>query len=130
MAKSKLEQDCPCDSGVSYQQCCARYISGWEPAPDAKTLMRSRYTAYTLEDEKYLYKTWHPRSRPTLRFDQQSPCKWMGLTIKAFAEDGQKATVEFIARYKVNGRACQLHEVSKFEQEDGQWLYVDGTFQE
>ena len=90
--------------------------------------MRSRYTAYTLEDQNYLQKTWHPRSRPVLRLDRQEPCKWMGLTIMAFHEDDQTATVEFVARYKVNGKASQLHEISKFEREDGQWLYVDGVF--
>ena len=128
MAKSKQIQLCPCGSEVNYQQCCERYISGNELAPDARLLMRSRYTAYTLQDQKYLQKTWHPRSRPVLQFDQQEPCKWLGLTIMAFQEGDQKATVEFIARYKVNGKASQLHEISKFECEDGKWLYVDGVF--
>lgn len=128
MAKSKQMAYCPCGSAVSYQQCCERYITGKESAPNAEALMRSRYTAYTLADEKYVQRTWHPRSRPVLRFDQQEPCKWTGLIVIAFHEDGQRATVEFIANYKINGKANRLHEISKFEYEDGQWLYVDGTF--
>jgi SEC-C motif-containing protein len=128
MAKSKQNLHCPCGSGSSYQQCCERYISGKESAPDAAALMRSRYTAYTLEDQKYLQQTWHPRSRPELHLDQQDRCKWLGLKVIAYQPAELKATVEFIARYKVNGRAYQLHEISKFEFEDGHWLYVDGAF--
>lgn len=90
--------------------------------------MRSRYTAYTIENQAYLQDTWHPRSRPQLHLDQQQPCKWMGLTVLAFQEQDRKATVEFIAKYKVGGKAERLHEISKFEYEDGKWFYVDGIF--
>jgi SEC-C motif-containing protein len=42
--------------------------------------------------------------------------------------------VEFVARFKVNGRAQRLHEISNFvreETEGGQrWFYVDGSFPE
>jgi SEC-C motif-containing protein len=41
-------------------------------------------------------------------------------------QDGDHAIVEFVARYKVNGRAHRLHEVSRFVREDGRWFYVDG----
>jgi len=115
---------------LASQLCCARYISGVENAPDALSLMRSRYSAYVMEDEAYLQKTWHPRSRPALNLAQQESCKWMGLQIIAHEQKEAMATVEFVARYKVQGRAQRLHEVSKFEREDGQWFYVDGQFPE
>jgi len=129
MAKSKTAALCPCGSGAAYQQCCERYISQGRSAPDALSLMRSRYTAYTLENEAYLKKTWHPRSCPVLNLSQDR-CKWTGLKIVRHAQQERTATVEFIARYKIGGRAHELHEVSKFELEDGQWLYVDGVFPE
>lgn len=44
-------------------QCCGRYLDG-EAAPTAEALMRSRYTAFALRDEDYLFRTWHPRTRP------------------------------------------------------------------
>jgi SEC-C motif-containing protein len=44
-------------------------------------------------------------------------------------QDATHATVEFVARYKVNGRAHRLHEVSRFVQEAGRWCYVDGDIQ-
>jgi len=125
MAKST---PCPCGSGLVCEQCCGRYISGVEHAPDALALMRSRYSAYVLEQQDYLQKTWHPRSRPVLNLAQQEPCKWLGLQIVRHEQKEATATVEFVARYKVNGRAQRLHEVSKFELEDGQWFYVDGAF--
>ncbi|MGE8489474.1 MAG: YchJ family metal-binding protein, partial [Paraburkholderia nemoris] len=40
-------------------------------------------------------------------------------------------TVEFVARYKVGGRAHRLHELSRFIRgEDGRWRYVDGDVSE
>jgi SEC-C motif-containing protein len=36
------------------------------------------------------------------------------------------AVVEFVARYRVDGRAVRLHERSRFVHEDGLWFYVDG----
>lgn len=115
---------------MAFEQCCGRYISGAQTASDAASLMRSRYSAYVMEDQAYLQKTWHPRSRPVLNLEQQEPCKWIGLQVIRHEQKDATATVEFVARYKVNGRAQRLHEVSKFELEDGQWLYVDGEFPE
>ena len=90
--------------------------------------MRSRYTAYTLDDQSYLLKTWYPASRPELdRFKQES-CKWIGLTILEEHVAERSATVEFVAKYKINGRAEQMHEISNFVLEGGAWFYVDGIF--
>jgi SEC-C motif domain protein len=114
---------CPCGSGADYENCCGHYLNG-AIAPTAEKLMRSRYTAYTLENETYLQKTWHATTRPT-HIEQQS-CKWIGLTVLAHQQEARTATVEFIAKYKVNGRAEKMHEVSRFVFEDGQWFYLDG----
>jgi len=92
--------------------------------------MRSRYTAFTRQDEAYLLQSWHPSTRPpTLAFDQQQPVKWLGLKIiqkQAGREDDDTGTVEFIARYKVNGKAQRLHEISQFVRESGRWVYLQG----
>ncbi|MFC1665262.1 YchJ family metal-binding protein [Pseudomonadota bacterium] len=34
--------------------------------------------------------------------------------------------VEFVARFKVEGEAHRLHEISRFEKIDGRWYYLDG----
>lgn len=97
----------------------------------AEQLMRSRYTAYTLRNADYLLATWHPRTRPaSIDFDDTP--HWLGLQIKhrGNPQAESRDEVEFIARYKIGGRAHRLHESSRFERapdlEHGRWLYVDG----
>lgn len=90
--------------------------------------MRSRYTAYTLLNEAYILKTWHESTRPdTLAMAQDQFIKWTGLTVKYTEKGGiddNEGIVEFVARYKLNGKAEKIHEVSQFEKHNGQWLYV------
>jgi SEC-C motif domain protein len=120
---------CPCDSGKSFVLCCQPYLLGDRLAERAELLMRSRYTAYVRQDEAYLLATWHPDTRPlTLHFDQEPGAKWLGLSVKRAVDiDSQHAEVEFVARYKINGRACRMHEISRFERIDGRWFYLDGV---
>lgn len=121
--------DCPCGRSKPYTACCGRFIESNEPAPTAEALMRSRYTAYTLRNEDYLLATWHASTRPSsLGLQDEVPTKWLGLEVKRHEQqDADHAIVEFVARYKVQGRAHRLHEVSRFLREAGQWFYVDGT---
>lgn len=123
--------NCPCGSGRVLETCCGPFHTG-EPAPDAERLMRSRYSAFALGLETYLLATWHPGTRPAaLELDATPRPHWIGLTIKSHTRlDDDHATVEFIARYKLNGRAFKLHETSRFERVDGRWLYVDGEMHE
>lgn len=90
--------------------------------------MRSRYSAYTLNDEAYLRASWDPRTCPSDPIVHAEPTQWLGLEVKQHQTDGDKATVEFVARYKIGGRAHRLHEVSDFLREDGKWFYVNGHF--
>ncbi len=128
MKTKNVASFCPCGSNKPYANCCARYIEGGEAAPTAEVLMRSRYTAYTLLREDYLLATWHPSTRPaSLNLAKDVPTRWMGLEVKRNEqEDESHAIVEFVARYKVNGRAHRMHEVSRFVREEGRWFYVDG----
>ncbi|MBP9654883.1 MAG: hypothetical protein KBE19_10895, partial [Rhodocyclaceae bacterium] len=41
-------------------------------------------------------------------------------------QDDDRATVEFVARYRIAGRGHRLHELSRFVREEGRWFYVDG----
>ncbi len=123
----KVAQPCPC-GGDDYAVCCGRYHNGMA-APDAATLMRSRYSAYVLKLEAYLLFTWHPDTRPATLDIASDETKWLGLEVKKHTpESEQRATVEFVARYKIGGRATRLHEVSRFVREDEKWFYVDGEF--
>ena len=90
--------------------------------------MRSRYCAYSLQNEAYLRATWDERILPAERLVNDEPTRWLGLEVKRHEADGDSATVEFVARYKIGGRAHRLHEVSRFVRFDGRWFYVDGSF--
>lgn len=116
---------CPCASGRSYADCCGALHAG-QPAADAAALMRSRYSAFVLGCADYLLASWHPDTRPASLDLADSP-RWLGLKLIAQrADDADHATVEFVARYKVGGRAGRLHETSRFARIDGHWYYCDG----
>ncbi|WP_179401090.1 YchJ family metal-binding protein [Burkholderia guangdongensis] len=118
-----------------YAACCGRFIDGDAFAPTALELMRSRYSAYVLGANDYLRATWDPRTCPAdldADPDAADAPKWIGLAVKRHQQiDERHAVVEFVARYKIGGRAYRLHEVSRFEKgTDDRWRYVDGEVTE
>ncbi len=121
----------PCDCGTAraYAACCGAYHGGplHLQAPDAETLMRSRYSAYVRGLRDYLLATWHPSTRPTALEPDPEGLRWLGLDVRGHrVQDATHATVEFVARSKLGGRAHRLHETSRFVREEGRWLYVEG----
>lgn len=133
MANKPIPTACPCGNS-SYTKCCARFITDGHIPATAAELMRSRYSAFVLRDEAYLAATWHPDTLPTDSITGEDDVKWIGLNIvKHQQHDDNNATVEFIARFKVGGRAHRLHEVSQFvrltpDNLPAHWVYVEGTF--
>jgi len=137
---------CPC-GGPSLAACCGPFIAGDALPPTAEALMRSRYTAYAQRNEDYLRATWRPSTRPDEPIiDENEKIQWLGLEVKSALRLRQRKadlpdnpecdTVEFVARFKIGGRAHRLHEVSRFVREsdaDGgapRWFYLDGSFPE
>ncbi len=122
------QSPCPCGSGRPFAECCGPLLQGERPPDSAEALMRSRYTAYSLGNADWLSATWHGSTRPaTLDLEQEPRPKWIGLQVKAQRSiDADHAEVEFIARFRVGGRAHRLHENSRFVREAGRWYYVDG----
>ena len=91
--------------------------------------MRSRYTAYVLQDADYLLNTWHTSTRPSrISFDDSR--KWLGLSVDACKDgvgDDDYGEVQFVARFKDGGGpAGKLKERSRFVIDQGRWCYVDG----
>lgn len=82
--------------------------------------MRSRYSAYAVGDLEYVWRTWHPRTRPP----ELTPndVEWLGLEVVAVSDD----EVEFRAHYRENGRSGTLHERSRFAVRARRWFYLDG----
>ena len=122
-----LQRTCPCGSGATYDACCGRLHRGAAAAETAEELMRSRYAAYAVGDTDYVFRTWHPRTRP---HDVSSEgTTWLGLEItrtEAGGPDDDTGVVEFVARYQGPRGVQELHEVSRFERRGGRWVYVDG----
>jgi SEC-C motif-containing protein len=122
----KQTEACPCGSGKHYPQCSGQYLSGQWPET-AEQLMRSRYTAFTLNADEYLLETWQKETRPpTLDLSDQAKVKWVSLKVIRHTAEVNRAVVEFVARCKINGKAEKIHERSRFVREDDRWFYVDG----
>ncbi|MDB5894385.1 MAG: hypothetical protein JWQ88_1916 [Rhodoferax sp.] len=126
---------CPCgrlgrgQKPLAHADCCGRYLDDFagQPAPDAESLMRSRYSAFVREADEYLLATWHPAHRPD-HIAFAPGVKWLGLTVRSHRQvDERNAEVEFVARQREpGGRAVRLHERSRFVREGGRWFYLDG----
>jgi len=128
---------CPCDSGLTYGQCCEPYITGVRNAPTAEALMRSRYTAYVEQAIDYIMTTCTHNRKETIdpeetrRWSKNST--WLGLTIIATEKGGEDDTegkVEFEARFEMNGEKDKHHETARFKKKHGRWLYDSGTMTE
>lgn len=119
-------QNCPCGSNRTYQTCCGVLHQGGN-AESAEALMRSRYSAFVLEDEAYLKTSWHSTTRPeSIPFDEDT--KWLRLIVREHyqGESENEAFVRYEARYSIHGKAYKLIELSRFLIEEGAWRYVDG----
>ena len=122
---------CPCGSDQTYVNCCgpfhAAIRSGQLEGPFAPTpemLMRSRYSAYALGLIDYLLATWHPSTTPGDL--ELAPVKWLGLEVRDAHASADAGVVEFVARFRLDGRAQRMHEVSRFVRHEGRWYYIDG----
>ena len=119
-----LADPCPCGSGTAYGACCGPLHVGARRAETPEELIRSRYSAYALGELDHVFRTWHPRTRP----DAISPrpgTTWTGLVVHRAEGD----LVEFTAHFRNAEGAGVHHEVSRFEQRGGRWVYVEAVTQ-
>jgi SEC-C motif domain protein len=125
---------CYCGSEATFDECCKPYLDGTARPPTAEALMRSRYSAYVTHHIDYVLATHDPAT--VAEVDREAAAKWSeeaeweGLEIVA-TDKGQpgddEGMVEFIARYRADGRPLAHHERSTFRRVDDQWHYIDGT---
>ena len=132
--QASTDQTCPCGKltaskkPLAFSACCARYLNDFDntPAPDAESLMRSRYSAFVLDRNDYLQATWHASTRPA-EVSLGVGTQWLGLDVRRHTvTDADHAQVEFVARYRTAGRGARIHELSRFVREAGRWYYLDG----
>ena len=115
---------CPCGGGM-FGECCGPLLDGSSRAWTAEALMRSRYTAFVVDDTDHLWRTWHPRTRP--QSVQPSGNQWMGLRILDTVDGNPgdlTGIVEFEATYRDSWRSKIQHERSLFEYRANRWMYV------
>jgi SEC-C motif domain protein len=126
--------ECPCCSGKPYRECCGIYHQGKE-AESALTLMRSRYSAYALNNVEYIVRTTHPR-HPAVSQNLQSwkeeilkfamNTDFEKLEVLDCKEQPDRAVVIFIAHLKQDDEDATFTERSFFAKTEGKWLYVNG----
>lgn len=116
---------CPC-GGETYATCCEELHDGVRQATTAVELMRSRYSAYVRRNANYVFRTWHPRTRPT-NVDDDSPVftRLEILDVVDGGEDDTEGIVEFRAHFMDDGVTGELHERSRFTRKAGRWVYLD-----
>lgn len=122
--------NCPCLSGEQYADCCGRFHRGEADAPTAEQLMRSRYSAFVVQDPDYLLRTWYPGTRPA-ELELDSEIQWRRLDIVSTRRGGpldSEGVVEFKAYFRQAGERGVHHETSRFLRTDRRWYYVAGDF--
>ncbi|WP_062375617.1 YchJ family protein [Halomonas sp. KX33721] len=122
-----LTKSCPCGSDKPFDTCCQPYHQGRILPPTPEALMRSRYTAFALNQRDYLLATWHSSTRPQ-QLPLDSDTQWVALDIVAAPTvQNDQGSVHFRATFRESGGWHVLEEVSRFVREEGRWWYIDGT---
>ena len=129
----KNDENCPCNSGKKYGECCGPILDGAAAAETAEALMRARYSAYVTEHIAFLKNS--ATKAVQAEFDEVAStnwsraARWHGLEIIRTEKGGKDDTtgvVEFRAIYTANGEFCNHHEVSTFVKETDGWKFEDG----
>lgn len=126
---------CPCrefeKTTCRYSKCCEPLHLAHKPAASAEKLMRSRYSAFTMNLYPYLIETHHISTRGKLSIstleDSNQSTQWLGLKILSAEND----KVSFQAYFLHRGEITCLHEDSEFtnvRNDNGvdRWYYLGG----
>lgn len=127
----RMSPTCPCGSGQSLADCCARYHNGSLPE-SAEHLMRSRYSAYVLGLIDYLVSSTLPVQQAQLDRASMSAWSsqshWLGLEVQnhqPLAGKPAHALVSFIAHWQDQDGEQSQHERSAFVQVAQRWYFID-----
>jgi len=124
---------CPCGRTadgrpLDLAACCGPLLDSTVQARTCEQLTRSRYTAFVLGDGQYLWRTWHPRTRPTEV--ETGGVQWTGLRVLetvAGGPDDAEGVVAYEAEYRDrDDRAGAQRERARFARRGGRWMYLDG----
>lgn len=122
---------CPCSPDKLLAQCCGPYHQGVK-APDAPSLMRSRYSAFALGLVDYIRATTHPAQQDSLDMADitawSQTSQWLGLQIhhhQPLRTQPPQHLVDFTAHWQdAAGQRHQHQEQSIFVRIKGRWYFV------
>ncbi len=134
--KISLNTTCPCGSLKEYKKCCKIFHIGALPKT-ALLLMKSRYSAFCVNDYKYIIKTTHFLNvdyTNDIAFWKESilefctSTEFNSLEILDTKEDEKISYVTFRVNLKQNNEDITFCEKSRFEKINDSWLYHSGEF--
>ncbi len=126
---------CHCGIEKSFAECCQPLIEGTAQAATPEALLRSRYSAFVIQNIEYIGKTVHPTMLHD--FDEAGirewsmNSTWLGLEILDTKDGGledETGLVHFVANYENDGEKLAHNEVAEFRKKDGLWYFYDGKF--
>tara|TARA_B110000914_G_C15255584_1_gene350585 strand:- start:103 stop:639 length:537 start_codon:yes stop_codon:yes gene_type:complete len=139
---------CPCNPNKQFHNCCLAIITGDKQAQSPEQLMRSRYTAYVVNDARYIFNSYSQYSQTEQSVSDiekwASTCQFIELVIHQSSPfnklNSEQITdfsiVEFTAFYLIANTLYKMSEKSRFIQEPIQknnnstdckhWVYHDG----
>ena len=120
-----INDKCPCGSGLKYKKCCKTYHDGRVPK-NALLLMKSRYSAYALNNAKYIQQTSQTKDdlQSIKEFSKQTT--FQKLEIIEFLDGDKEAYVTFKATLLKDNKDISFCEKSRFLKEKDRWVYMDG----
>lgn len=116
---------CPCCE-LEFELCCRPLIKGLSVAKTPEELMRSRYSAFVLNEPNYLFNTSSVNLQNQLSVEELRQSCLENCFVKLEIVDADSEFVEFKAFYIDNNKLGALHEQSKFKIEDNVWKYDTG----
>lgn len=125
-------QNCPCGQG-QYAACCQPLHLKQQVAQTAEQLMRSRYSAFALQQIDYILQTTALGQQSALDraaiADWSQSNQWLKLDVVQHQPklDKTHALVEFKAHYHDGTQAHVHHEISHFVLHQQQWYFLDPT---
>lgn len=135
---AKDSSSCPCHSGLPYKSCCSDLHRELKPPADALALMRSRYSAFALQNADYIIKTTHTKNPAYIKstacwrkeiLSFSSRTEFLGLKVVSFEPAEDASFVTFTAFLKQGESDVSFSEKSRFEKERGKWKYLSGEIQ-
>lgn len=137
----KTQELCPCQSTLSYGQCCEPLLTGKQKPKTAEQLLRARFSAFATANIDYILATHHQKTSDSLDRDEitnwAKGSAWHGIQVvqkEAGEEKDTQGTIIFCAKYaeltgEKKGEIQEHWEKSFFEREpaspSGEWKFLD-----